>query len=248
MWTDRTSEECINKIKIPLKISAHLRGALKLLNNKSEIFRFFNPANKSEKPLELPRKDSLNRNSHRAMNHMWHVWFYFMAIRRLLQLVFQSLRSFSTGPALMVVRTGSGWQRWRRRLWSRDGGDGGKHDSYRGGEGGGGPRTLQVPGELLPGTLGLMTLMGLSLSKGAPRKRRAGTRGGGGGRVRGYKKEATDTDSPQSRGKVNGARTANWTPISHQSLLHFCCFCPQETCCTKMSRTSTPSAGETGVY
>lgn len=52
MWTDRTSEECINKIKIPLKISAHLRGALKLLNNKSEIFRFFNPANKKR---EAPR-------------------------------------------------------------------------------------------------------------------------------------------------------------------------------------------------
>lgn len=135
MWTDRTSEECINKIKIPLKISAHLRGALKLLNNKSEIFRFFNPANKSEKPLELSRKDSLNRNSHMAMNHMWHVWFYFLAIRRLLQLVFQSLRSFSTGPALMVcaywVRLAAvapkaveSWRRRRRktRLLQRGGG------------------------------------------------------------------------------------------------------------------------------
>lgn len=99
------------------------------------------------------------------------------------------------------MRTGSGWQRWRRRLWSRDGGDGGKHDSYRGGEGGGGPRTLQVPGELLPGTLGLMTLMGLSLSKGAPRKRRAGTRGGGGGRVRGYKKRRLTLTLHRAEGK-----------------------------------------------
>lgn len=142
------------------------------------------------------------------------------------------------------MRTGSGWQRWRRRLWSRDGG---KHDSYRGGEGGGGPRTLQVPGELLPGTLGFMTLMGLSLSKGAPRKRRAGTRGGGGGRVRGYKKRRPTLTLHRAEGRSTEPELPT-EPRLATSLLHFCCFCSQETCCTKMSRTSTPSAGETGVY
>lgn len=108
---------------------------------------------------------------------------------------------FATGPALMVcaywVRLAAvapkaveSWRRRRRktRLLQR-------------GEGGGGPRTLQVPGDLLPGTLGLMTLMGLSLSKGAPRKRRAGTRGGGGGRVRGYKKRRLTLTLHRAEGK-----------------------------------------------
>lgn len=119
----------------PFKISTHLRGALMLLENKSEIFIFFTPVNKSEKSLELTRKHdySLNRNNHMAMNHMWHVWFYFMAISRLLQLLFQSLRSkldsfrhrTSLDGLCVLGPAGSGG------LWSRDGGEGGKHDSYR---------------------------------------------------------------------------------------------------------------------
>lgn len=55
MWTDKTSEEYINKIKIPLKISTHLRGAL----NISLRFSVFEPRKQKRETLRAVKKRRL---------------------------------------------------------------------------------------------------------------------------------------------------------------------------------------------